>query len=272
MNAHSARFSLEGQAALVIGGTSGIGLEIAIGLHQAGARVAIVGRSPAKLAAAVQRLKEAGATPEAIQADIVDPAALERVVCDATKAFGAIDILVNSQGTTTLKAAEDMTREDYAQIMDTNMTSVYFACTRVGRDMLARGSGAIVNIASLAAHRGMPLSSPYTVSKHGVLGLTRALASEWATRGVRVNAISPGFFMTALNRDKMRQDRKESALRRTPARRFGDLEELVGAAVFLASPAARFVNGQTIAVDGGFLAAGLDGPELGPELPAGLKG
>ena len=131
-----------------------------------------------------------------------------------------------------------------------------------GRRRLARGSGAIINIASLAAHRGMPLSSPYTVSKHGVLGLTRALASEWATSGVRVNAISPGFFMTDLNRDKMRQDRKEAALRRTPAWRFGDLEELVGAAVFLASPAALFINGQTIAVDGGFLAAGLDGPEL----------
>jgi NAD(P)-dependent dehydrogenase (short-subunit alcohol dehydrogenase family) len=262
MSAHSARFSLEGQSALIIGGTSGIGLEIAIGLHQAGARVGVVGRSPVKLAAAVQRLKDAGATPEAFQADVADPAALEHMVNEATKAFGAIDILVNSQGTTTLKAAVDVTREDYAQIMDTNMTSVYFACSRVGRDMLEHGSGAIINIASMAAHRGMPLSSPYTVSKHGVLGLTRALASEWATRGVRVNAISPGFFMTDLNRDKMRQDRKDAALRRTPARRFGDLEELVGAAVFLASPAARFVNGQTIAVDGGFLAAGLDGPEL----------
>jgi NAD(P)-dependent dehydrogenase (short-subunit alcohol dehydrogenase family) len=262
MNAHSARFSLAGQAALVIGGTSGIGLEIAIGLHQAGARVGIVGRSPDKLAGAVRHLKDAGAIPEAFSADVADPVALEDVVTGATKAFGAIDILVNSQGTTTLKAAVDVTREDYAQIMETNTTSVYFACTRVGRDMLTRGSGAIVNIASMAAHRGMPLSSPYTVSKHGVLGLTRALASEWATSGVRVNAISPGFFMTALNRDKMRQDRKEAALRRTPARRFGDLEELVGAAVFLASPAARFVTGQTIAVDGGFLAAGLDGPEL----------
>jgi NAD(P)-dependent dehydrogenase (short-subunit alcohol dehydrogenase family) len=262
MNTHAERFSLEGQTALIIGGTSGIGLEIAVGLHQAGARVAIVGRTPSKLADAVQRLKDAGAAPEAYPADIADPVQLEHVVSEATKAFGAIDILVNSQGTTTLKAAVDVTREDYAQIMETNMTSVYFACTRVGRDMVLRGSGTIINIASLAAHRGMPLSSPYTVSKHGVLGLTRALASEWATAGVRVNAISPGFFMTALNRDKMRQDRKEAALRRTPARRFGDLEELVGAAVFLASPAARFINGQTIAVDGGFLAAGLDGPEL----------
>lgn len=262
MNAHTQRFSLAGRGALVLGGTSGIGLHIAVGLHEAGARVAVVGRSPDKLNQALATLKSAGAAPLGWAADVAGAESLERVVGEATRALGAIDILVNSQGITLLKPAEDISRDEFASILDTNLTSVYFACTRVGRDMLARGAGAIINIASLAAHRGMPLSSPYTVSKHGVLALTRTLAIEWATRGVRVNSISPGFFMTALNRDRMKPERKAAALRRTPARRFGELDELVGAAVYLASPAAQFVTGQDIAVDGGFLAAGLDGPEL----------
>lgn len=124
--------------------------------------------------------------------------------------------------------------------------------------MLERGSGSILNIASIAAHRGFPLSAPYTMSKHGVLGLTRTLATEWATRGVRVNAISPGFFMTPLNQAKMSPDRKATALRRTAMHRFGELDELVGTAIYLASPSANYVTGETIAVDGGFLAAGLD--------------
>lgn len=268
MNAHTDRFSLAGKSALVLGGTSGIGLHIAVGLHEAGARVAVAGRTPAKVEEALATLKRAGAAAQGHVADVTDADALERVIAKTTAAFGAIDILVNSQGITNLKPAEEFTRAEYAAVVDTNLTSVFFACTRVGRDMLARRSGAIINIASLAAHRGMPLSSPYTVSKHGVLGLTRALAVEWATRGVRVNAISPGFFMTALNRDKMRPERKEAALRRTPARRFGELDELVGAAVFLASPAAQFITGEVIGVDGGFLAAGLDGPEL-PDPAAG---
>ena len=265
MNPHAQRFSLAGRNALVLGGTSGIGLHIAVGMHEAGGRVAVVGRSPEKLNQALGTLKSAGAAPLGWAADVAQADALERVIGEAARAFGAIDVLVNSQGITVLKPAIEVTRADFAAIVDTNLTSVYFACTRVGRDMLARGSGSIINIASLAAHRGMPLASPYTVSKHGVLALTRALAVEWATQGVRVNSISPGFFMTALNRDKMKPERKAAALRRTPARRFGELDELVGAAVYLASPAAQFVTGQDIAVDGGFLAAGLDGPEL----PAG---
>ncbi len=261
MTAHEARFSLSDKAALVLGGSGGIGLQIAQGMHEAGARVFIAGRTARKVDDAVAALRRSGASAEGYSGDVTRPEELERVVAKSIAASGGVDILVNSQGITVLKPAEDVTRQDLASIVDTNLTSVFFACTLVGRHMLARGSGAIVNIASLAAHLGFPLSAPYTVSKHGVLALTRTLAAEWGTRGVRVNAISPGFFMTAINRDKMKPDRKEAALRRTPMRRFGELDDLVGAAVFLASPAARFVTGQTIVVDGGFLAAGLDGPE-----------
>ena len=171
--------------------------------------------------------------------------------------FGQIDILVPAQGITALKPAEEFTAADYDSIMTTNMRSVFFACTKVGRLMLARKHGSIVNIGSMAAHRGWPRSAIYSVSKHGVIGLTKTLAAEWADRGVRVNAISPGFFPTELTKAALSSERRERALRRTPMGRFGDLDELVGAAVFLASPASRFVTGTVINVDGGYLAGGI---------------
>ena len=255
---HADRFSLAGQVALVLGGSSGIGRQIALGLHDAGAVVVPVGKTGAKVAEAEAALAAQGATAKGHCADVTDPAALTQVMNDVIAQHERIDILVNSQGTTILKPAEEFTRDDYDRLMATNLTSVFFACIEAGRHMLQRGSGSIVNIASLAAHRGFQLSLPYTVSKHGVLALTKTLGAEWAARGVRVNAISPGFFMTPLNREKMSPARKDAALRRTPMHRFGELDELVGAAIYLASPAASYVTGETIAVDGGFLAAGLD--------------
>jgi NAD(P)-dependent dehydrogenase (short-subunit alcohol dehydrogenase family) len=255
---HTERFSLQGQVALVLGGSSGIGRQIALGLHDAGAVVVPVGKTAGKVAEVNAVLAEHGATAAGYCANVTDPAALTKVIRRTVSEHGRIDLLVNSQGVTILKPAEDFTRADYDALMTINLTSVYFACTEVGRHMLQRGSGSIVNIASLAAHRGFQLSALYTMSKHGVLALTRTLAAEWATRGVRVNAISPGFFMTPLNRDKMSPARKEAALRRTPMHRFGEVDELVGAAIYLASPSASFVTGETIAVDGGFLVAGLD--------------
>jgi NAD(P)-dependent dehydrogenase (short-subunit alcohol dehydrogenase family) len=252
------RFSLAGKVALVLGGSSGIGREIALGFAAAGASVVPVGKTEAKVAEVESALAAQGGGAKGYAADVTQPAALSETFARVIAAEGRIDILVNSQGTTILKPAEDFTREDYDLVMATNLTSVFFACTEVGRHMLRNGSGAIINIASIAAHRGVPRTAIYTMSKHGVLALTRTLAAEWATRGVRVNAISPGFFMTPLNRDKMAPERKEAALRRTPMHRFGELGELVGAAIYLASPAASYVTGETIAVDGGFLAAGLD--------------
>jgi NAD(P)-dependent dehydrogenase (short-subunit alcohol dehydrogenase family) len=255
---HSERFSLQGQVALVLGGSSGIGRQIALGFHDAGATVVPVGKTAAKVTEVDAALAAQGATATGYCADVTEPDALTGVITRALKDHGKIDILVNSQGLTILKPAEEFSRADYDHLMATNLTSVFFACTEIGRHMLQRGSGSIVNIASLASHRGFQLSALYTMSKHGVLALTRTLAAEWATRGVRVNAISPGFFMTPLNQAKMSPTRKETALRRTPMRRFGELDELVGAAIYLASPSASYVTGETIAVDGGFLAAGLD--------------
>ena len=252
------RFSLKSKVALILGGSSGIGREIALAFHDAGAAVVAVGKTASKVAEVDATLAARGAKCKGYCVDVTDAAGLTGLVGRTIAECGRIDVLVNSQGITILKPAVSFTRADYDQILATNLTSVFFACTEVGKHMLERGSGSIINIASVAAHRGFHLSAPYTVSKHGVLGLTRTLGAEWGTRGVRVNAISPGFFMTPLNKSKMSPLRKETALRRTPMRRFGELEELVGAAIYLASPSAKFVTGQSIAVDGGFLAAGLD--------------
>jgi NAD(P)-dependent dehydrogenase (short-subunit alcohol dehydrogenase family) len=249
-------FSLTGKNALVIGGTSGIGKAIAAGYLQAGAQVVIAGRNAEKLAQAQAELGPLGPVT-GYQADVSSEDGLRDLVGNALAHAGNLDVLVNCQGITVLKPAEDFSTADWDAVIDTDLKSVFFACTEVGRHMLERGSGAIINIASLASHRGWPRSALYAVAKAGVLSLTQTLGAEWAARGVRVNAISPGFFMTELNRDKMSPERKALALARTPAGRFGEVDELVGAAIYLASPAAGFVNGQTIAVDGGFLATGL---------------
>ena len=250
------RFSLEGQNALVIGGTSGIGKAIAAGFAGSGARVIVAGRDAGKLGRAIAELKSLGEA-HGYSADVSNLAELRTLVGTTLDDHGRIDILVNSQGMTTLKPAEDFTAEDWDEVVGTDLKSVFFACTEVGRHMLGRGRGAIINIASLASYRGWPRSALYGISKAGVVSLTETLAAEWAGRGVRVNAIAPGFVMTDMNRDKMSAERKARALDRTPVGRFGETGDLAGAAIFLASAASSYVTGETIRVDGGFLAAGL---------------
>ena len=251
------RFSLAGQHALVIGGSSGIGKAIAAGMRDAGASLSIAGRDRAKLDAAVKELSIGGAKVGGYQADVTDAAQLRALAEGMVTDHGHIDILVNSQGTTIIKPALEFTPEEYDFVLDANLKSVFFCCQEFGRRMLARGSGSIINIASLSSYRGWPGSSVYGITKYGVLSLTESLAAEWATRGVRVNGIAPGFFMTELNQAKMKPERKEKALARTPMNRFGKVDELVGAAIYLASPSASYVTGETIRVDGGYLAGGI---------------
>jgi NAD(P)-dependent dehydrogenase (short-subunit alcohol dehydrogenase family) len=250
-------FSLRGRRALVIGGGSGIGRAIALGMAAAGADVYVAGRRQPKLDESCALIREHGVKAGAISADVADEAGLDSLVTRVEQQLGAPDILVNAQGVLALSAAEDFDVATFDRIVDTNLKSVWFACTRFGRGMMERGSGAVINISSLAAFRGFPRNGVYCVTKHGVRALTETLAAEWAARGVRVNAIAPGFFLTDLNKDVMGDERKANAMSRIPMKRFGDVNDLAGAAVFLASPAAAYVTGATIAVDGGFLATGM---------------
>lgn len=251
------RFSLAGKTALVIGGSSGIGRAIALGYQEAGAKVAILGKTARKVEAVAAELRRLDPAAEGHTGDVTDLARLKAVIDAVAATAGRLDILVNSQGTTIIQPSEDFTPEQYDLVVDTNLRSVFFACLEAGRHMLAQGAGAIVNIGSIASLIGLQKAAPYTVSKRGVLAITETLGAEWAARGVRVNAIAPGYFMTELNREKMSPERKAVAIRRTPMGRFGELEELVGAAIFLASPAASYVTGEILRVDGGYLAAGI---------------
>ena len=252
-----ANFSLDGRTALVIGGTSGIGFEIARGFQAAGARVVVASRDTKKIASSVDELKQQDPRSTGYPVDATDPADLRRFADQVWSEQGPIDILLNAQGTTVIKPALDFIEAEYAQVMRTNVDGVFWACTEFGRRMVERKSGSIVNIGSLSSFRGWPGSSVYGMTKWAVVSLTQSLAAEWAASGVRINAIAPGFFMTPLNEKKMSEARKALAIARTPMGRFGKLSELVGAAVYLASPAAGFTTGATIAVDGGFLANGL---------------
>jgi NAD(P)-dependent dehydrogenase (short-subunit alcohol dehydrogenase family) len=258
MASHDAHFSLAGRTALIIGGSGVLGRAIALGYAGAGARVLVAGRDQSKLDRISRELGgESAGLPIAYAADVRAPAAIADLAARVEADHGPVDVLVNCQGTTIIKPAVDVTEAEYDLILETNLKSVYFACTEFGRRMCGRGAGVIINITSLAAHSGWAKAAPYCATKWAVAGLTQTFAAEWGEFGVRVNAIAPGFFLTDLNRDRMPEERKTEARRRNAMKRMGEPEELVGAAIFLASPAAQFVSGATLRVDGGYLASGI---------------
>jgi NAD(P)-dependent dehydrogenase (short-subunit alcohol dehydrogenase family) len=250
-------FPLEGRVAIVTGGTSGIGLALARGLAQAGADVVPISRRREQVdAAAIETL---GRRALRVTADVKDRISLENAFRAIVAAFGRIDILVNSAGITKRTPTLDVTDDEWNSILETNLTGTLRACQVFGRKMLEAGYGRIINIASLASFVGLFEVAAYTASKAAVAGLTRALAVEWGPRGVNVNAIAPGVYRTALNASLLDgTERGKEFLLRTPLRRFGRIEELAGACVFLASESASFVNGEVLAVDGGFLASGVN--------------
>ncbi len=251
-------FDLSGRTAVVVGGTSGIGRALAIGLADAGADVVSTGRRPALVDEVAGDIEARGRRTLRVTADVTDRGSLERLRDGCLAQFGAIDILVCAAGVTKRVPTLDMADRDWDAVMATNLTGTLNACRVFGAVMIERGSGRIVNVASLSSMLGFFEVAAYTASKAAVAGLTRALAVEWAPRGVTVNAIAPGVFLTALNTFAVNTPRGEELRMRTPMRRFGRVEELVGATVFLASDAATFVTGHVLAVDGGFMASGVN--------------
>ncbi len=253
------RFDLSGRTALVIGGTSGIGRAIALGLAEAGADVVASSRRSAEVAAVAREIRAKGRRTLEVCSDVLDRSSLEKLHNETAAALGKVDILVNAAGTTKRVPTLECTEEDWGRILETNLTGVFRACQIVAPGMVRNGWGRIVNIASLATFVAFYEVAAYGASKAGLGALTKSLAVELARHGVCVNGIAPGFFPTALNRELLEKTpRGREVLMRTPVQRYGELDELVGTAVFLASESASFITGQTIAVDGGYLASGVN--------------
>jgi len=253
------QLELTGKVAVVVGGTSGIGRAIAHGFAQAGADVIPTSRRSEQVETTAREIEELGRRSLSLTSDVSDRASLEHVLNEAVKAFGKVDILVNSAGRTKRAPTIDFLEADWNDIIDTNLTGTLRACQVFGKHMLERESGSIINIASLSTFVALYEVAAYSASKAAVGSLTKSLAIEWSSRGVRVNAIAPGVFRTALNTKLLDEtERGREFLVRTPMKRFGNVEELAGAAIFLASDAASFVSGEIINVDGGFLASGVN--------------
>ncbi|HEY0786278.1 MAG TPA: glucose 1-dehydrogenase [Acidobacteriaceae bacterium] len=251
--------SLEGKTAVVIGGTSGIGRALALGLAQAGADVIASARRQENVDEVAQEIEALGRRTLRVPSDLRQRATVEALAAAVLQEFGKVDILVNCAGRIKRTPTLTMPEEEWAEILDTNLTGTLRACQVFGKPMLDRGYGRIVNIASLNTFVALHEVAAYAASKAAVASLTRSLAVEWSRHGVLVNAIAPGVFRTALNAELLDSTpRGKELLMRTPMGRFGQTEELVGAALYLASDAASFVTGQVLVVDGGFLASGVN--------------
>jgi NAD(P)-dependent dehydrogenase (short-subunit alcohol dehydrogenase family) len=254
-----APLELTGKTAVVVGGTSGIGRAIAHALAEAGADVVATSRRMEQVESAANEIEERGRRSLRVASDVSNSASLRSVLEACLAAFGKVDILVNSAGRTKRAPTLDFPEEEWAGILDTNLTGTLRACQIFGRHMIERRYGRIINIASLSSFVALYEVAAYSARKAAVASLTKSLAVEWAAHGVNINAIAPGVFRTALNQKLLDQtERGREFLLRTPMKRFGQVEELAGAAVFLASDAASFVNGEVLVVDGGFLASGVN--------------
>ncbi len=250
---------LTGRVAVVIGGTSGLGRQIAIGLAEAGAHVVPASRREQLARDVCDEIKKLGRKTLCHAVDISDAKSIESLRNSVIEHFGGVDILVNAAGYTMRRSTIEVTQEEWAAIIDTNLNGILRACQMFYPIMHRGGRGRIINLASLSSFVAFHEVAAYGASKAGVLALTRSLGCEWARDGVNVNAIAPGVFCTALNIDLLDgTERGRELLMRTPMRRFGKLVEIVGAAVFLASDSASFMTGQCLVVDGGFLASGVN--------------
>ncbi len=251
-------FDLTGKTAVVVGGTSGIGRVLALGLADAGADVVATARREHLVDEVATEIERRGRRTLRMAADVADEGALAALRDTVIMAFGQVDVVLSCAGTTRRAPTLDMDTAEWQRIVDVNLTGTLRAFKAFAPDMIRRRAGRLIGIASLSSFVGLQEVSAYTASKSAVAGLTRALAVEWAPHNVTVNAIAPGVFKTDLNATLLDGPRGQEFLVRTPMRRFGRLDELVGAAVYLASDASSFVTGQLMVVDGGFLASGVN--------------
>jgi len=254
-----ASMSLEGRTAVVIGGTSGLGRELSLGLADAGADVVATGRRAEEVDATSLAIEERGRRTLRLRTDVTQKSSLKALHDAVNAAFGKVDILVNAAGRLLRQPTLEIDDADWQDILNTNLTGTLHACQLFGRGMVERRWGRIINIASLTSFVALKDVTAYGASKAAVVALTKSLAIEWAPYGVCVNAIAPGVFKTRINEAWLEgAPRGRELLARSPMQRFGMLEEIAGAGVFLASPAASFVNGHVLVVDGGFLASGVN--------------
>jgi len=246
------QFSLQGKRALVTGSSKGIGSAIAIALAQAGADLVLVGRSAESLEITRLGIEAIGKKAELLICDVSSSASIDQAFLGIAEMN--IDIVVNNAGTISRAPAAETAMQDWTRVIDTNLSSIFQISQACGRGMIARGHGTIINIASLLSFQGGINVPAYTASKHGVAGVTKALANEWGSKGVTVNAIAPGYISTD-NTAPLRadQDRNAAILARIPMGHWGEAEDIASVAVFLASPAARYINGEVLTVDGGWM-------------------
>jgi NAD(P)-dependent dehydrogenase (short-subunit alcohol dehydrogenase family) len=250
--------SLDGKWALVFGGTSGLGKSIALGLAESGADVVPVSRRTEQVRKAAEEIRALGRLSLELTADVTSRDSIQSVIDAVLRECGRIDILVNSAGTSKRVPSFELTDEDFERILNVNLLGTWYACQMVGKVMKEQGHGCIINICSLTSFVSAYEAAAYSASKGAVAMLTRCLGTEWIKYDIRVNGIAPGVFETPINRHIISEpQRKASILSRTPMKRFGSLDEIKGAAIFLASDSASFVTGEIICVDGGFMAQGI---------------
>ncbi len=248
-------FDLTGRTALITGSSTGIGFALARGLGGAGARVVLNGRNDARLQSAVRQLREEGIDAQAAAFDVTSPADVASAIEKIEREIGAIDILVNNAGMQRRAPLDEFSHEQWRELMQTNVDSVFLVGKTVARFMIGRGAGKIVNICSVQSELGRPNIAAYTATKGAVKMLTKGMAIDWGQHGIQVNGLGPGYFKTELTQALVDDETfSKWLIGRTPSRRWGDVEDLVGAAVFLASDASKFVNGHILYVDGGVTA------------------
>lgn len=247
--------SLQGKVAVVTGSTKGIGRGIVEGLALSGANIVVVSRSQQDCDATAANLQNYGVKAIGVRTDVTRISEIEALVSKTIDTFGRLDIMINNAGSAITKKAEDLTEEDWDRVINMDLKSVFFCAQTAGREMIKQNSGKIINISSMLGLVGEKQVLPYCVAKGGVIQMTKALALEWSRYNIQVNAICPGYILTSINAAELRQEKiYNHIIKKIPVQRLGDVKDLAGAAVFLASEASNYMTGQTIVIDGGWTA------------------